>query len=129
MTTPKPIDQLTLEELRVECAEAMGWRKEVFGTLVQDCRWYKPDGTKTAGDPPNYPADANAALTLAHALAEKGWRYHIFTIANGDTAAVFFKTEDSQWNQPATAAGPHAFAMALSRAYLAVVRARKEQQG
>lgn len=124
MTTPKPIDQLTPEELRVECAEAMGWTKaQLF--KYSGVRGIPPNGRELTAIP-NYPADANAALTLAHALAEKGWS-HSHVCYGGETDFEFFHFGTARPRFRATATGPHAFALALCCAYLAVVRDGKGQ--
>lgn len=124
MTRPKPIDQLNPEELRVECAEAMGWHQETEGL------WNNPKQHKHGRSAPDdYPADANAALQLAHALAEKGWRPNVTITIGGEWEAMFSKVGHLMVNYSATATGPHAFALALCRAYLSVIRAGKEQQG
>lgn len=60
-------------ELRIKCAEAMGWTK------VGQLKWNddKLDPPKQfmdgCGHTPDYPADLNAALALVDALVDKGW--------------------------------------------------------
>jgi hypothetical protein len=48
------------EDQRIAIATHLGWRKEVFGPLVQDYRWHKPDGSPTHIEPPDYLNDLNA---------------------------------------------------------------------
>ncbi len=63
---------LTQEEKRALIAKACGWRKEVFGPLVQDYRWHKPDGTPTHTSPPNYAEDLNAMHEAEKVIIERG---------------------------------------------------------
>lgn len=139
MTTPKPIDSLTPEELRVECALGLGWKPEVR-KMYAGTKNVKGWGFNThlsLGSPhrefntywqlfPKWEEDANAALTLAHALAERGWASNHFATKD-ECEFEFYRNGDSGISHEATAAGPDAFALALCRAYLAVVRAGKEQ--
>lgn len=103
-TKQKPIDQLTPEELRVEIAESRGWteirKPKTFNSLFASDRHYAKSpfglqpginrahpslksefGMEDREPPedwwviiPKFTADADAALTLADALAEKGWK-------------------------------------------------------
>lgn len=135
----KPIDSLTPEELRVECAEAMGLTviqcpfvpanvprnaKTVF-TDEAATQWMMvyPNGLSPKRLPP-VDFDANAALTLAGALAEKGWTHE--HEGRGDAVAFTFSKSASIHRKAAY--GPHAFALALSRAYLAVIRSTTNAQ-
>lgn len=68
MTLPK-IDSLSNEQIRAMCAEAMGWmriEKTDIGFIGENpdenTRWL-----------PDYPIDANAALTLCAWMADKNW--------------------------------------------------------
>lgn len=69
---------LTPEQLRVQCAERIGWTRPHMPQLPK-C-WQAPVGDTLAwsaqdGNPlPNYPVDARAALALVDRLAEDGWR-------------------------------------------------------
>lgn len=150
MTTPKPIDHLTPEELRV-IAESLGIASRFV--LMKRGLYYRPNGhgytdrieeawilsgeeadkhvyphdepvTKHLAPLPAFATDANAALTLAHALAKDGWTRSGWRTADGPENAVFGRGDKGH---AATASGPHAFELALCRAYLAVVRAGKEQ--
>lgn len=97
----KTIDQLTPEELRVECGESSGWKY----------------GETTLGLP-DFGEDANAALTLAHALADIEGFEGIYTrMTKGDVEIeVRFFTSSFEATSPT-------FPLALCRAYLAVIRA------
>lgn len=139
MTTPKPIDQLSPEELRVECALSLGWKPEVR-KMYAGTKNVKGWGFNThlsLGSPdrefnsywqefPKWEEDANTALTLAHALVEKGWS-HSHVCYGGETDFEFFHFGTARPRFRATATGPHAFALALCCAYLAVVRDGKGQ--
>lgn len=138
----KSIDQLTPEELRVECAEAMGWTHIKCYTAAINgdgdgmTVGYLPDAASrreardTQSDPeiPNYPTDANAALTLTDALKKQRgflWRADV----ESEVDAVSFQFYRGLRGTPgwrkheATAGGEHAFSTALSMAYLSVIRA------
>lgn len=150
MTTPKPIDSLTPEELR-EIAEFFGIANRFV--LMKRGLYYRPDAhgytdrieeawilsseeadkhvyphdepvTKHPAPLPAFGTDANAALQLAHALAEKGWRR--VSCGTKDSECFVFHRDHGE-TATGEATGPHAFALALCRAYLAVVRAGKEQ--
>lgn len=118
MTTP--INDLSPEELR-EIAVSMGWkieRRENTGLIPgQHDWWNSPDGEREGPNPPDYPADANAALTLAHALAKDSWRVTIHT-----ACALWFVCFylDQEGREEKASAGT--FPTALCRAYLAVIR-------
>lgn len=116
----KPIDSLTPEELRVECAESRG-----FVQHAGNARWVSPDGSLVyMTELPPVDTDANAALTLADSLAEDGWTHE--HEGRGDAVAFTFSKSASIHRKAAY--GPHAFPLALSRAYLAVIRSTKNAQ-
>lgn len=116
----KTIDQLTPEELRVECGESSGWKYDCrcfHATERADHFWEGPDGETTLGLP-DFGEDANAALTLAHALADIEGFEGIYTrMTKGDVEIeVRFFTSSFEATSPT-------FPLALCRAYLAVIRA------
>lgn len=119
-----------LSAIRVECAEATGWKKctpERF-TLMERLMygadwWYDVEKTVSCfANLPNYPEDANSALTLADALADEGYLYRAFSNIGGGIRVEFFLQEDSRWDIHATAP---TFALALCQAFLAVHRSKK----
>jgi hypothetical protein len=75
----------TEQELRVACAEAMGWTycedgvgKALAKLYPDQMREPKCDSGSTHTKViPDFSTDPNAALALVDALAEKGWRYNI----------------------------------------------------
>lgn len=120
----KPITELSPEELRAECAEAMGWTRAHSYDGPSDRAW-RDSATQVVvftRHLPNYPADANAALTLAAKLAEKGWRPNMTITLDGQWEAMFSLLGNMMVSYSATATGPHAFPLALCRAFLQVIR-------
>jgi len=78
--TPDQINALTPDQLRVKCAEAMGWR------MVGRCQRLGHAPNKPLPRPraiPPFDSDPRAALTLCDHLAEKGWRIYIETETQG----------------------------------------------
>lgn len=95
---------MTETEIRIAVAEAMGWkRKPSDGRCQINVKfpdgeqweaasiWYHPDESwREHLDPPNYPTDANAALTFCDVLAEKGWGWVAMDADNG-VRVIFHK--------------------------------------
>lgn len=68
---------MTNAELNIKCAEAMGWKYEKFGPLIQDYRWTNPKGVVTHCNPPSFTTDHNAAFTLVEKMREEGWLFEM----------------------------------------------------
>lgn len=129
MTNP---DTMTNEELRVAVAEARGWtqirtvNRVMMGVRPNETRTFQtvailsPSKTLTAISlVPNFPTDANAALTLCDALGEKGWQWRA---SIEDThSEVCFQFVNDEFTFEAT--GP-TLAIAICRAYLAVIQSQ-----
>lgn len=75
--TTEQLSQLTPEQKRVKCAELMGYKKHDCNGPTCWCIHNGEDGMIRTGDfnqlVPNFPVDANAALTLCDRMAEEGW--------------------------------------------------------
>lgn len=127
MNTPQPlppgdkskIDELSNKTIRVMCAEAMGFHKmpgEIFnGACHPDGTWVNRAVPYHEALPricPNYPEDANAALTLCDWMSEHGWSKSYWQTGKGPHNFVFHRGKDGF---PATA---DTFAMAVCRAFL-----------
>lgn len=149
----RSIDSLTPEEL-LEIAESMGLENRFV--LMKRGLYYRPNGhgytdaieaawvlsseeadkhvyphdepvTKHPAPLPAFGSDANAALTLADALARGGWKHaHYLTttgirfiFSRGYTNLNTFEKHESISDT---------FPLALSRAYLAVIRSTKNAQ-
>lgn len=52
--TPPLLSSLDDNAKRVLIATRCGWRREVFGPLIQDYRWHMPDGQPMHCNPPDY---------------------------------------------------------------------------
>lgn len=111
------------QSIRIQVAREMEWRKESFGPLIQDYRWHKPDGSPTHIEPPDYPTDANAALTLAAKLKSEGWHLSIFMTHEGRWVCDFIAGLGGITHR-ATAS---TFPMALCLAFLAVRKSQKPE--
>lgn len=123
MTNP---DTMTNEELRVAVAEARGWtqirtvNRVMMGVRPNETRTFQtvailsPSKTLTAISlVPNFPTDANAALTLCDALAKDGWHFAVDGVVGNPFEVVFAKSDTDR----VIAHGP-TLPIALCRAYL-----------
>ncbi len=126
----KPVDEMTPEELRVACAEAMGWTKQPSQNEMSPMEWWWKSPTNVVANPtqpethlPNYPESADAALTLAAALAKDGWTRSDWRTSEGPENVVFGRGAEGY---SASATDPHAFATALCRAFLKTRDSMKE---
>lgn len=112
---------MTNEELRVACAEAMGW-KWVEPNGIDPYWRFEADRKKDRhrDDLPNFPTDANAALTLCDALADQGWDWTV--TYREQQLTVWFGMKYAP-HKTVTATGP-TLPIAICRAYLAVIQSQ-----
>lgn len=142
-----PMTPSELSAIRVECAEAMGLSNRFV--LMKRGLYYRPEGhgytaniaeawvlleheankhvyphdepvTKHPAPVPEFESDANAALTLAKALADEGWRWRVQNEPDQLVTAIFFRgyRGTGSW-RPVEATAP-TFELALCQAFLAV---------
>ncbi len=64
--------ELTPEQMNRMIAEAVGWKREIFGPLVQDYRWHF-EGHPVHHEPPNYCNDLNAMAQAEAMLSDDEW--------------------------------------------------------
>jgi hypothetical protein len=68
---------MTTDQIRIACAEEMGWETHKFidasGSAHVGWRSAQLRVACTASELPNYPTDANAALELCEQMRSDGW--------------------------------------------------------
>lgn len=131
MTNP---DTMTPEELRVAVAEARGWtqirtvNRVMMGVRPNETRTFQtvailsPSKTLTAISlVPNFPTDANAALTLCDALGEKGWKFGCARHRSSGTWSVWFEMDEETSH---SSINQSTLPVAICRVYLAVIQSQ-----
>lgn len=109
--TPDDIRNLSLPELRVEVAKALGWTDIWCGTSIRTGN--SPEGIrKHLPDWPTSDADAVALLTEA---TKRGWHWHV----NSGYSCSMYRPEIYVGVEAAT------FAEAVSRAFVMASEATK----
>lgn len=117
-----------LDQLRIDCAKAMGWTQvppENF-TKFPAVTWpvFEKDGKRASiftDSLPDYPGDANAALTLCDALAKEGWTQIFWRVASGQWSVVFdLGAEAQSIGFGLSTATAETLPIAICRAFLAV---------
>lgn len=119
-----------LSAIRVECATIIGvvecnqWDHIFHGNMAKR-NTCGHENCVPIGFTPNYPEDANAALSLAAALADEGWRFAVnydpgASVIQWEIAFVSRKLARTEYATAPT------FAIALCLAFLKVHRSKKD---
>lgn len=118
---------MTNEEIRVRCAEIVGWTISPF--MKEHCKvpygWHPqhhPKKTNFYEFPiPQFDADANAALTLCDWMAEKGYPI-VFSFMGSKWVCVFYSSKEIDCDELANESA-ETLPLAICRAFLAANQA------
>jgi hypothetical protein len=125
MTTPqKPVQEMTADEIRVKCAEAMGWTPHAIRSC--DSMWFHP-GEKhrlleRTNRIPKFTRSLDAAITLCDHLAGKGWRCRLDNGLDKTWECIFYKgfrLKGEEWREQYGAADT--LPLAICRCFLLVI--------
>lgn len=109
--------ELTDTELRVKCAEAMGYDTKQYQT--GGVLHYRDKQGRMMAALPNYPSDPAAALTLVDKLGADGWSFKLDKQINGPWLIMLDLDVPKFSSRTVTASGD-TFCRAICRAFLAV---------
>lgn len=126
MTLPK-IDSLSNEQIRVMCAEKLGWTEgEGRQSAAPECGWIRQWNPPKdclfqylTPNLPDYPTDANAALMLCAWMAERDYWWETGNQWISDTEQnVYCELVPKHGDSRPTRTRADTFALAICRAFL-----------